>query len=89
VSISAEKKKELIAKYGSNENDSGAAAVQIAIMTERIRNLTSHLQSHQKDFGTRRGLLMLIGQRRRLQTYLQRNKPQEYAELIKSLELRR
>ncbi len=89
MSISAEKKKDLIAQYGNNENDSGSAAVQIAIMTERIRNLTSHLQSHQKDFGTRRGLLKLIGRRRRLQTYLQSNKPEEYAELIKKLELRR
>ena len=89
MSISAEKKKEFVVKYGKGENDSGAPAVQIAIMTERIRNLTSHLQSHKKDFGTRRGLLQLIGRRRRLQSYLQRNNPDEYAELIKSLELRR
>ncbi len=89
MSISAEKKKEFVVKYGKGENDSGAPAVQIAIMTERIRNLTSHLQSHKKDFGTRRGLLQLIGRRWRLQRYLQRKNPGEYAELIKNLELRR
>ena len=89
MSISAEKKQELVKEYGRNETDTGSAAAQIAILTERIRNLTAHLQTHNKDFGSRRGLLMLIGQRRRLQAYFQRSHPEEYAQLIKSLDLRR
>ena len=87
--VSVDRKKQLIAQYGKDENDPGAAGAQIAILTERINNLTLHLQAHKKDFGSRRGLLKLIGQRRRLQTYLQRQNPEEYANLIKGLELRR
>ena len=87
--VSVERKKQLIAQYGKNDRDAGAAGAQIAILTERISNLTLHLQAHKKDFGSRRGLLKLIGQRRRLQTYLQRQNPEEYANLIKGLELRR
>ena len=89
MSVTTERKQELIAKYGKGEGDAGATAVQIAILSERIRNLTTHLQAHQKDFATRRGLLKLIGRRRRLQTYLRRNRPEEYAQLIKDLDLRR
>lgn len=89
MSITIEKKQELIAKFGKAEGDTGATAVQIAILTERIRNLTAHLQAHTKDFATRRGLLKLIGHRRRLQDYLRRNRPQEYAQLIADLGLRR
>jgi small subunit ribosomal protein S15 len=89
LSVSTEKKQELIAKYGAGEGDSGATAVQIAILSERIRNLTTHLQAHQKDFATRRGLLKLIGRRRRLSTYLRRHRPEAYAQLIKDLDLRR
>jgi|TARA_Y100000758_G_scaffold76340_1_gene51243 small subunit ribosomal protein S15 len=63
--------------------------VQIAILSERIRNLTEHLRVHQKDFATRRGLLKIIGQRRRLQNYLHKHSPEVYAELIKDLQLRR
>ena len=89
MSISSEKTKELTEKYGSNGTDTGSAATQIAILTERIANLTKHLQEHEKDFGTRRGLLKLIGKRRRLQSYYQKQNPVEYVELIKSLGLRR
>lgn len=89
MSITTENKKQLIAQYGRNEADTGCAASQIAILTEQISNLTAHLQSHKKDFGSRRGLLKLIGRRRRLQYYLQRTQPKEYAELIKNLGLRR
>ena len=89
MSITAERKKELVVKYGEGEADTGSAAVQIAILSERIRNLTEHLRSHQKDFATRRGLLKIIGQRRRLQNFLHKKSPQEYAELIKDLQLRR
>lgn len=89
MSITAERKQELIVKYGKAEGDTGATAVQIAIISERIRNLTTHLQANKKDFATRRGLLVLIGHRRRLQDYLRHNRPGEYAQLIKDLGLRR
>lgn len=89
MSITTERKKELVVKYGEGEADTGSAAVQIAILSERIRNLTEHLRSHQKDFATRRGLLKIIGQRRRLQNFLHKKSPEVYAELIKDLQLRR
>ena len=89
MSITAERTRELTVKYGSNETDSGAVAVQIAILSERIGNLTTHLQAHRQDFATRRGLLQLIGRRRRLQRYYQKKAPEGYAQLIKDLQLRR
>ena len=89
MSITAERKKELVAEFGKDANDTGSAPVQIAILTERINNLTEHMRTQRKDFGSRRGLLKLIGQRKRLQTYYQRKDPQGYAELIKKLGLRR
>ena len=89
MSITVEKTKELIARFGTKEGDSGATGVQIAIISERIRNLTIHLQEHTRDFATRRGLLKLIGHRRRLQDYLRRIRPDEHAQLIKDLKLRR
>ena len=69
-SISKERTAELMAEYGKNPQDSGSAEVQVAILTERIRNLTEHLKSHPKDHHTRRGLLMLVGKRRRLLVYI-------------------
>ena len=89
MSITSERTKELAVKYGQNESDSGATPVQIAILSERIKNLTAHLQVNGKDFATRRGLLQLIGQRRRMQVYYQKKNPEGYAQLIKDLELRR
>jgi small subunit ribosomal protein S15 len=88
VSITTERKKELIEKFGQ-EGGPGSPSVQIAILTERIQNLTEHLKDQQKDFATRRGLLTLIGKRRRLQNYYQKKNPQEYAALIRELGLRR
>jgi len=88
VSITAEKTKEIVEKVGKEEG-SGAAPAQIAILTERINNLTEHLRVQKKDFGSRRGLLKLIGKRRRLQAYFQRKNPEAYAEMIKELGLRR
>lgn len=76
-------------EFGEGEADTGSAAVQIAILSERIRNLTEHLRVHKQDFATRRGLLKLIGRRRRLQQYLQRKSPEAYAALIRDLDLRR
>ena len=82
-SISKERTQELIAEYGKNAQDSGSAEVQVAILTERIRNLTEHLKEHPKDHHTRRGLLMLVGKRRRLLVYIKNRDILEYRELIK------
>ncbi len=87
-SISKERVAELIAEYGKNPNDSGSAEVQVAILTERIRNLTEHLKVHKKDHHTRRGLLMLIGKRRRLLVYIKNKDVLEYRDLIKKLGIR-
>ena len=88
MTISKERKAELIKTYGKNEQDSGSAAVQAAILTDRIRELTEHMKSHKKDFHTRRGLLMLVGKRRRLLSYIKKNDINEYRELIAKLGIR-
>ncbi|MCI5950623.1 MAG: 30S ribosomal protein S15 [Parolsenella sp.] len=88
MTISKERKAELIKQYGKNEQDSGSAAVQAAILTDRIRELTEHMKSHKKDFHTRRGLLMLVGKRRRLLSYIKKNDINEYRELIARLGIR-
>ena len=87
-SISKERTAELIAEYGKNAQDSGSAEVQVAILSERIRNLTEHLKAHPKDHHTRRGLLMLVGKRRRLLVYIKNRDVLEYRELIKKLGIR-
>lgn len=87
-SISKERTAELIAEYGKNAQDSGSAEVQVAILTERVRNLTEHLKEHPKDHHTRRGLLMLVGKRRRLLVYIKNRDILEYRELIKKLGIR-
>ena len=86
--ITKERKAELIKLYGKNENDSGSAAVQVAILTDRIRELTEHMKTHKKDFHTRRGLLMLVGKRRRLLSYIKKGDIEAYRSLIKSLGIR-
>ncbi len=88
MAVSKERKAELIKQYGKDENDSGSAAVQVALLTERIRGLTEHMKSHKKDFHTRRGLLMLVGKRRRLLSYIKKQDIEQYRELIKSLGIR-
>ena len=88
MAVTKERKAELIKTYGKNEKDSGSAAVQVALLTERIRELTEHMKSHKKDFHTRRGLLMLVGQRRRLLSYIKKNDINEYRELIAQLGIR-
>ncbi len=88
LSISKERTAELIAEYGKNAQDSGSAEVQVAILTERIRNLTEHLKTHPKDNHSRRGLLMLIGKRRRLLAYIKNGDVLEYRALIKKLGIR-
>ena len=89
MSITQERKAELIGEYSTGEQDTGSPEVQVAILSERIGNLTEHLKEHKKDFHSRRGLLVMVGQRRRLLDYLNSNSNERYAELIKSLGLRR
>jgi small subunit ribosomal protein S15 len=89
MTLTADKKQELIGKYGRSEGDTGSAEVQIALLTERINYLTEHLRSHSKDHHSRRGLLMLVGKRRRLLRYLERADLDRYRELVADLGLRR
>jgi small subunit ribosomal protein S15 len=89
MSITAEKKAELIGTYARAENDTGSPEVQVAILTERITNLTEHLKEHHKDKISRRGLLMLVGQRRSLLDYLKKKDESRYKGIIKRLGLRR
>ena len=86
--ITKEQKAELVKKYGKSDTDTGSAEVQVAILSARIKELTEHMKSHQKDFHTRRGLLMLVGRRRRLLSYIKKNDIVEYRELIKALGIR-
>lgn len=88
MTISKETKAELIKEYGANEKDSGSSAVQVAILSTRIAELTEHLKVHPKDFHTRRGLLMLVGKRRRLLSYIKSRDVEAYRELIKKLKIR-
>jgi small subunit ribosomal protein S15 len=74
MSITSERKQELIAEYATKDGDTGSPEVQVAILSERISNLTEHLKNHKKDFHSRRGLLMMVGQRRRLLDYLNNKK---------------
>ena len=89
MSITAERKKDLLQEYATRDGDTGSPEVQVAILTERINNLTEHLKSHRKDFHSRRGLLMMVGQRRRLLDYVKRKDNSRYENLIKRLSLRR
>ncbi len=89
MSITAERKTALIKDYGLKEGDTGSPEVQVAILTERIVNLTEHFKEHKKDNHSRRGLLMLVSQRRRLLGYLKRIDQQRYETLIARLGLRR
>ena len=89
MSITQERKAELIAEFGKNDKDSGSASVQVAILSERIRNLTEHLKDHKKDFGSRRGLLAMVGQRRSLLDYIKSGNAATYKALIERLGLRR
>jgi small subunit ribosomal protein S15 len=89
MTVTAERKKELVARFGKGEGDTGTPEVQIALLTERINDLTEHLREHKKDHHSRRGLLMLVGQRRRLLRYLQRKDVERYRALVAELGLRR
>ena len=89
MSITAERKSALIADYAVNKGDTGSPEVQVAVLTERILNLTEHFKIHKKDHHSRRGLLMLVSRRRKLLDYLKRIDNGRYAAPIKSLGLRR
>ena len=89
MSITAERKRELVQQFGKSDGDTGSAEVQIALMTARINDLTEHLRSHGNDHHSRRGLLMLVGRRRRLLDYLRRSNLEGYRSLVKELGLRR
>ena len=89
MSITAERKHALITEYATKEGDTGSPEIQVAVLSERIRNLTDHLTSHKKDFHSRRGLLVMVGQRRRLLDYLKRSSATRYETLIGRLGLRR
>ena len=89
MSIEKQKTTELIKNFGSSEKDTGSADVQVAILSERIKNLTEHLKTHKKDFGSRRGLLSMVGQRRNLLQYIKNKNEDRYLDLIKKLGLRR
>lgn len=89
MSITPERKQELITEYGRETGDTGSPEVQVAVLTERISNLTGHLKTHAQDFHSRRGLLMMVGRRRRLLDYLKRKSQDRYATLVQRLGLRR
>ena len=89
MSITAERKAELIKEYQTKESDTGSPEVQVAVLTERIVNLTEHLKIHAKDHHSRRGLLLMVGQRRRLLDYTRRKSEARYKSLIERLSLRR
>jgi small subunit ribosomal protein S15 len=89
MSITKEKKQELIQQFATKPGDTGSTEVQIAVLTERINNLTEHMKGHEKDFHSRRGFLIIVGQRRRLLDYLKRIDEGRYRKLIGTLGLRR
>lgn len=89
MSLSKDEKEGIIRKFQVHEKDSGSPEVQIALLTERIKQLTGHFQVHKKDYHSRRGLLKLVGQRRRLLDYLKSKRIEKYREVVKELGLRR
>jgi small subunit ribosomal protein S15 len=89
MSLTAEAKREIVAKHGRGDSDTGSTEVQVALLTARINELTEHLREHKKDHHSRRGLLMLVGKRRRLLKYLQKSDIDRYRSLIQELGLRR
>jgi small subunit ribosomal protein S15 len=89
MSLTQERKQELVSQFGDSTTDTGKTEVQIALLTERINMLTEHLRTHRKDHHSRRGLLMLVGHRRRLLNYLQSSDLERYRTLLRELGLRR
>ncbi|MEA2281075.1 MAG: small subunit ribosomal protein [Solirubrobacteraceae bacterium] len=89
TAMTPEEKREIVSRFGKTEDDTGATEVQIALLTRRINHLTDHLREHKHDHHSRRGLLMLVGQRRRFLNYLQKKDLEGYRSLIRELGLRR
>jgi small subunit ribosomal protein S15 len=89
MSITPERKRDVMKDFATKAEDTGSPEVQVAVLTERIGNLTEHLKAHKKDFASRRGLLMMVGRRRRLLDYLRRKEQSRYQTLIERLGLRR
>jgi small subunit ribosomal protein S15 len=88
MSINLKNKQEIVKEFGKNEKDTGSSAVQVAMMTQKISELTEHLKVNKKDFATKRGLLMMVGKRKRLLAYIKSQNLDEYRELIKKLGIR-
>ncbi len=88
MSINLKNKQEIVKEFGKNAQDTGSSAVQVAMMTQKIAELTEHLKSNKKDFATKRGLLMMVGKRKRLLAYIKTQNLDEYRELIKKLGIR-
>ncbi len=88
MSITKENKKSLINEFSKNEKDTGSAGVQIAVLTERIKNLTEHFKTHNKDNHSKRGLVSLVNKRKKLLNYLSKKNKSEYSDLIKKLNIR-
>lgn len=89
MSITKERRQEVVSEFRTAEGDTGSPEVQIAILTERINNLTAHMKSHKKDYSTRRGLMGMVSRRRRLLDYLKRKSPRHYLEIIAKLNIRK
>ncbi len=89
MAIAADRKAEIMKEYATSEGDTGSAEVQVALLTEHIRNLTEHLKVHRKDFTTRRGLLTMVGQRSRILRYMRKKSPERYTRIVQRLGLRR
>jgi len=89
MAIAQDLKNEIVKEYARSEGDNGSVEVQVALLSEHVRSLTEHLKVHKKDFGTRRGLLSMVGQRSRLLRYLRKKSPERYTELIGRLGLRK
>jgi len=89
MSITTERKQQLVKKFATKKGDTGSPEVQVALLSERIAHLSEHLKTHQKDFHSRRGLTLMVSQRRRLLDYLKKTESARYEKLIKELDLRR
>ena len=89
MTLTVEEKQEIVARFGKDENDTGSTQVQVALLTKRINDLTEHLREHKHDHHSRRGLLMLVGQRRRFLNYLQKSDLEGYRKLVRDLGLRK
>jgi small subunit ribosomal protein S15 len=89
MTLTLEEKRDIVARFGKDENDTGTTEVQVALLTSRINHLTEHLREHKHDHHSRRGLLMLVGQRRRFLNYLQKSDLEGYRKLVRELGLRK